>query len=852
MAGKLQKKPLPLKEQTLFKELLSLYESRTLKRALKTADQILKKVPDHGETMCMKGLVLTHMNRKDEGMELVKKGLVFDMQSHICWHVLGIIKKADRSWDEALKAYTQAVRCDKENMNLLRDVAQLQVHLGIYDAFQETRWQILKLRPNLRQNWIGYAVACHLNGNLAETKRVLRTYLSTLKNIPDYDVEHSEVLLYYIRVLEDQDEFSEALSQLDMYAKERSIVDRTAIMEYRARLLTKLSRMDDASEAWRTLIDQNPESYDYYRRLLGVKGIDFDALTDDTRPKALAIFAEIAAQLPRAMAPLRLALKVSQGSSRDDFRKLIRPYLLNNLTKGIPSLFVDVQALYVDEDKRKVIEEVMEEFKEKSDKGDPTPLVDPTVHIWILYFLALHYSTRPLSPSTPPPDPAKSLDLLGRAIDHTPTLPELLMGKARVLKRAGDPFGAAQVMEEARGLDGQDRFLNWKAAKYFMRAGDVEQATRLLGLFTKKDAPSPGSDLEDMQCLEYMMEEGRAHARDGRLGLALRRYKTVQLTFDEVENDQFDFHNYSLRRFTMNIYLNLLSFEKQLRSHPVYIAAALASSKIYVQLHDDPSLATSTTLSDSDKKAKKKAKKAAQKTQEDTKKATTPGNKDDDIPEPPKDEDPDGKKLLTTADPLGDAMKWLKPLETLAQNRVDVWVAIYDVTVRRKKFAQALRALNNARRLELQHPEVHVRIVDYHKRIGLLSPPTASIPVLSLIVSSLETLIPSELSPETFNNEFLQRQSHSAKAILAAARVSRLLNTPEEAVENLTFGTLSSETSVDALEFLNSFKSARADEFREAASKRFPQSTVFSAADKLAALRIRLRSPETPDEFDDI
>jgi N-alpha-acetyltransferase 15/16, NatA auxiliary subunit len=66
-------------------------------------------------------------------------------------------------------------------MNLLRDVAQLQVHLRHYDILQETRWQILKLRPNLRQNWIGYAVACHLNGNLSETIRVLKTYFSTLK-----------------------------------------------------------------------------------------------------------------------------------------------------------------------------------------------------------------------------------------------------------------------------------------------------------------------------------------------------------------------------------------------------------------------------------------------------------------------------------------------------------------------------------------------------------------------------------------------------------------------------------------------------------------------------------------------
>lgn len=42
------KKPLALKEQTLFKELLTLYENRHLKKALKTADAILKKSPDNG------------------------------------------------------------------------------------------------------------------------------------------------------------------------------------------------------------------------------------------------------------------------------------------------------------------------------------------------------------------------------------------------------------------------------------------------------------------------------------------------------------------------------------------------------------------------------------------------------------------------------------------------------------------------------------------------------------------------------------------------------------------------------------------------------------------------------------
>ena len=42
------KRVLPSKEAGLFKELLTLYETRQLKKGLKTSDQILKKFPEHG------------------------------------------------------------------------------------------------------------------------------------------------------------------------------------------------------------------------------------------------------------------------------------------------------------------------------------------------------------------------------------------------------------------------------------------------------------------------------------------------------------------------------------------------------------------------------------------------------------------------------------------------------------------------------------------------------------------------------------------------------------------------------------------------------------------------------------
>jgi hypothetical protein len=66
-------------------------------------------------------------------------------------------------------------------MNLLRDSAQLQTQLRLFENLVDTRHIILKLRPNLRQNWVALAVAYHLNGNLLEAKKILEHYQRSLK-----------------------------------------------------------------------------------------------------------------------------------------------------------------------------------------------------------------------------------------------------------------------------------------------------------------------------------------------------------------------------------------------------------------------------------------------------------------------------------------------------------------------------------------------------------------------------------------------------------------------------------------------------------------------------------------------
>jgi peptide alpha-N-acetyltransferase len=243
----------------------------------------------------------------------------------------------------------------------------------------------------------------------------------------------------------------------------------------------------------------------------------------------------LASEFSHASAPQRILLTVTSG---EKFEGLAKRYIHRGLKRNIPSLFADLKPLYKDEFKRDLIHKIVEEYRAKLESNEhvksdgmratvPLPqkltcLSDdnsPTTLVWTLYFLAQHHSALEKY--------QEADEVLKIAIDHTPTLPELYMARARNLKRAGDYFGATVAMDSAHELDGQDRFLNTKCATYHLRAGEIDEAQRLFGMFTKKDASSPAKDLEDMQSFKFLMEDGEAHLRNERLALALKRFRAV-------------------------------------------------------------------------------------------------------------------------------------------------------------------------------------------------------------------------------------------------------------------------------------------------------------------------------------
>lgn len=277
------------------------------------------------------------------------------------------------------------------------------------------------------------------------------------------------------------------------------------------------------------------------------------------------------------------------------------------------------------------------------------------------------------------------------------------MTKARVWKHCGNPKKAAEEMEKARLLDEKDRYINSKAAKYQLRNDENEKALDNMSKFTRNETVGGAlGDLHEMQCVWYLTEDGESYLRQRKLGLALKRFHGVHQIFDVWQEDQFDFHSFSLRKGMIRAYVDMVRWEDRLREHPFYTRMALSAIKAYLLLHDQPDLvhgpitggANGPGSEDSAerKKALKKAKKEQQRLEKaeaekrEARKAATSKNVDGEV----KKEDPDplGNELVQTQEPLKVAMKFLTPLLEFSPQNIEAQGLGFEVYLRRGKLTR--------------------------------------------------------------------------------------------------------------------------------------------------------------------
>ena len=820
---------LPPKENTLFKRVLKCYEQKQYKNGLKFAKQILSnpKYSEHGETLAMKGLILNCLGRKDEAFEFVKKGLRNDLTSHVCWHVYGLVQRAYRKYEEAIKCYRNALKFDKENLQILRDLSLLQVQMRDLEGYRETRYQLLKLRAGQRQSWIGYAISHHLIKDYNMAYKILEEFAKS-QTVTKLDNEHCEMLLYQNMIIRESGKMKEALDHLITH--EHQIPDKLAVTELKAYINLELNNHKEAENYYWDLLNRNPENVGYYQQL--EKAIQ----PKDTQER-MKIYITMAEKFPKAQCPKRLPLNFLNGR---EFAEKLDLYMRPALRKGVPPLFVNLRSLYDNKEKVKTIDDIVVEYEKclvERSCFDETECMkeSPTVLLWTRCYLAQHYDILG--------NTKLALEYIEKALEHTPTLIEAYMIKARIYKHGGNIEQAAFWMDEARSLDTADRYVNSKCAKYQLRANEIAKAERTCGLFTREGSLA-SENLNEMQCMWFQTECGRAYKRLGNYGEALKKCHEMEKHFEEITEDQFDFHSYCLRKMTLCAYVRLLRLEDSLRGHHFYFKASKLAIECYLDLYDKPlsdsnkdSLTSTDNLSEKDlKKKKSKQRRAAKKAEiqekgKDSKEASqkNEGNEENKL---------DADTLAKVADPLSEAVKFLKPLQTFCSDNIETHLQAFEIYSRKDKLLLMLQSVKRAMNVNPTHPKLHECLVKFHRKVTSCHN----------IDETVSEVIKTEMKPLfggsdvlDFNNGFLNKHQFSLPHQLAGAAMMCLLE-PCKQTEALSIATSLGEdlnertipVCADVLDALQTGRFGECPEMMEEYKRRchdlFPYCLIFMPA----------------------
>ena len=79
------------------------------------------------------------MESDDQGIKGREEGIFLSLVSSLTgsgWHVFGLLQRSDKKYEEAIKCYRNALKWDRENVQILRDLSLLQIQMRDVEGFR--------------------------------------------------------------------------------------------------------------------------------------------------------------------------------------------------------------------------------------------------------------------------------------------------------------------------------------------------------------------------------------------------------------------------------------------------------------------------------------------------------------------------------------------------------------------------------------------------------------------------------------------------------------------------------------------------------------------------------------------
>ncbi|KAK4538091.1 hypothetical protein CDCA_CDCA16G4116 [Cyanidium caldarium] len=675
--GQHRKEALPPKEKALFEQAARLHDTRQLKKALKISDQILRRVPDHGETLALRALVLAGMGQREEAHALVHRALRQDVRSSYAWRMLALMHRQGQELREAGKAYQQVVRLEPDAVDALRELVAIQLHLRELEgalATQQRLVQVVQLRAGAQSHWMTLAIINHLLDRHEEALQTLDAWdrasakqAAVRELAGDREVHTERVHLLELRL-----RFAECC---DDAARKRACVERyekhpeqyaSVVLERVARLYEQLERVADAERCYRALLRVFPENAAYFEGLRRCVSPEVD--TASLYRQVAAACRESEAQW--RLAPLACCRGLLEHLPADDAEldALAGEMLERFLEASVPSLFAVLEPLYRDEAKVAVIERHLQEARRREHR-----------HAEALSLLEAQHVFRRSG------DRERALAILER---HPESL-ECHEARARLLYASGAYRPAYEAADAARRLDLRDRAINSLTVEYALRAGEIERATELIAAFTHDGELPTNQALYNLQVIWFELARGDAYWREQRLDRALKNYTAVLRHFDDFRGDELFCETRYAELVAHGTFIDTVRWQDRLFTHEHYVRAVCGAVRCYCAVQEGGEavlqrLAQLRLTASGNHRGGSEARKPA-------KRAGSVEWAED---------DPDGEQLVRVEDPLLEAQRLLMtllqrwPADTPVPK--SVLELLLEVALRRGKWVLALHAVYTA------------------------------------------------------------------------------------------------------------------------------------------------------------
>jgi len=536
--------------------------------------------------LALKGLAELGLGDKVLAEKLIKESLSIGlkMKNSRVWQFYALFHKEQKNYAQAVKCYNFACKYDPDNLTIIKDLSNLLLFLGRYEDFSKYSMQCVTTKSSLSVNWVQYSLAEFFLGNYENSLHLIE---SVIKNFEDTmkKQELHEVILFKSNILFKLNKFDESIETLEKEIG-KNCVDRVTFYEKIIKCCLKNKNVEKGVEYCKLALKINPENVFTYLNYFNLKvsGVNLTKYEDlftleENSEQRKNIYEILTKEIEPNLNKVKITEKMKLGlTSGDEFKILFSQYFLKSIKNNLPSFFNNIKFIYQysqQKSKIPVIQEIItsniSEIESKHsltkdildlNKDNSMINIEP-VFIWVYYFASQHFDIVGES--------EKAIEYINKAIKSTPTVVEFFMVKSKILKHNLLYEEASMAMGKAKDLDLSDRYLNAKHAKSIVRKGDVDGSADVMMEFVKN--PLFEENMLRYQCLWFKVETGCAYLKQGKLLMAHRMFKGILDNFKEMNEDQNDFYNYSLRRYMLSDFYNLIINMKKMYKNPIVISS---------------------------------------------------------------------------------------------------------------------------------------------------------------------------------------------------------------------------------------------------------------------------------------